>query len=80
MVIVHYFCRMLMDPVGKKAFAIHFTKVRVKHNNKLNLCTFDYMYMGLYVLVILEINKKLQTAFTRAISISCTFPSLATII
>jgi len=20
-------CRMLMDPVGKKAFAIHFTKV-----------------------------------------------------
>lgn len=26
-VIVHLFCRMLMDPVGKKAFAIHFTKV-----------------------------------------------------
>ena len=21
------FCRMLMDPVGKKAFAVHFTKV-----------------------------------------------------
>ena len=28
------FHRMLMDPVGKKAFAINFTKVPVVDNNK----------------------------------------------
>ena len=40
MFIFFLICRMLMDPVGKKEFAIHFTKVGIKH---ANLCTVDYI-------------------------------------